>query len=575
MCYWKLGKPAEAAPLLRRAKASFPANESLQRALYAVDRDLIWDLSEELLKVEDPAARRAIYRKQAALHEETLHYIEAAKTFALSLSPRPTASELIRAGYLHKMARSYGTAADAYLAAARISPDQVMPTLWAIDCLLLGGRNDEAEKLLTPLAERRLGPEVEWLLARLYRAKGQEAKARLTLQTLGKYYEREARRGRDVRASRLQAAKAYVEGGDPARGMEMLNRLADQTPYPDPAIDLLRGDHLMRERHYLPAVAIYRRHPDSVPMQVNAGWAMARAGQPAAAQRHFAELMKRFPQRPEVLEGWQALGTFRTWGAAYHFTRHDFSDDQDPRDVHDLRLTHDGEKAAATVGWTRTETHVDRDGDYDFTENLLAARIYRRLNKYSAAQIHGMNMQNDDWLTDNGWTFGGKYFRFARPNFSWTAELDTSSYPDLHALQTSLGAAFRLDRHWNLTAGLDVGFLQGNEASRAETRTPSGLRGSISHEDHNARVTLAGFTGTRVRYVDSTNLYIFPNIDTYRQGGSLEIAQKAENLDLFLNVGTVRATAQYLRQSKAPLWKPHESDYRITTLTGGATFKFF
>ncbi len=575
LCFWKLGKPDEAAPLLRRAKAAFPTNASLLRALYAVDQEEIRRLREKLLRVEEPATRRELYRTLAVLHESTWQWEEAARTFLLSLPARPDETQLIRAAWLHKMAKSYRSAADVYLKAAKVSAQPQYAGMWAVECLILAKQFDEAENLLTHLRERHPGPDVEWLWADLHRARGDRAKAAEVLTGLARHYQREIKAKRDLDANRFLLAKANLLGANPETGKQQLERLATRRVTPDPELDDLRASYYEERRQYLPAIALYRRHPNHLPMQVKLGHALAKSHRPAAAQRQFADLMERFPHRPEVIEGWQAYGNYRTWAASYRLTRLDYGDYQDPRDLHTVTINHDSEKANSTFAFTRTDTHVSH-GHFDFAENLLALRLRRRLEETGVAQLHLMVFQNNDWLTDNGWVFGGKYSRVARKRFHWSAELDTSNYPDLHAIQASLALTFHHTLNWASTIGLEGSFLQGAEAGRAETRTPSGLSATIEFHDHNATVALTGLFGQRILHVDSEGLFApLHGFDTYRQGGRLSLRQKAQNLDLFLDLGVHEVTAKYLRQSKEPLWKAAEVDYRMQTISAGASLRFF
>jgi tetratricopeptide (TPR) repeat protein len=575
LCLWKLNRSAEAAPFLRRAKAAFPDNPSLQRALYAVEQDEIQELREQLLRVEDPAARRDLYRKLAVLHESSWQWEEAARTFLLSLPANPDEGQLIRAAWLHKMARSYRSAADVYLKAARHSSQPQFALQWAAECLILARQFDEAEKVLTTLRARFPGPDVEWLWADLHRARGERAKAAGVLSELVRHYQREIRAKRDIEANRFRLAKANLLGADPETGKRQLDQLAGRWGTPDADLDELRASYYEERQQYLPAIALYRRHPNHVAMQVKLGHALARAHRPAAAQRHFADLMARFPHCPEVIEGWQAYGNYRTWEASYRLTRLDYGDYKDPRDLHTVMVTHDSEKANSTFAFTRTNTHAST-GAFDFAENLLGLRLRRRLAETGQAQVHLMVFQNNDWLTDNGWVFGGKYSRVARERFHWSAELDSANFPDLNAIQSSLALIFHHHPHWSSTLGLDASFLQGAEAGRAETRTPAGLRTTVEYHDHNATIALTALFGQRILYVDSEGLFApLHGFDTYRQGGRLSIRQKAQNLDLFLDLGVHEVTAKYLRQSKEPLWKAAEVDYRLQTISAGASLRFF
>ncbi|OIP28866.1 hypothetical protein AUK22_03685 [bacterium CG2_30_54_10] len=574
LCYWKQGKSAQAAPLLRRAKAAFPDNMDLRNALFEVNKAEIQRLSEKILWTKAQPAKIDIYRQLAALNEENWEYAESARTFACSLSSKPDYYSLIRAGYLYKLAKSYRTAANYYLQAAKVSTSPHFATMWAIDCLLLDNQTQPAEGLLNYLQGKNPGPDLEWYWARLHRAKGNKDEAERTLRALGKFYEKEVRARHDVRNNRLNAAKAYVEGGDPKRGLAMLGRMSAGSTFPDADIDAVRAQYYFENKNYLSAISIYRRYPDSVAMQVSLGWALVYSRNPAAAQRHFQILMKRFPHRPEVMEGWRACGNYRTWGAFYIFTRLDYGDYQDTRDLQTAMVDYAGEKAHCTFSYTNTSTNASKDA-FDFGENLYGIRLYRRLGESAGAQIHGLSFQNNDILTDNGFIIGGKYYRQGRPKCHWNAELDASLYPELSSIQASVGMNYRLATNWTGLVGIDMGFLQGNDAARAETRTPASLWSAISLQDHNATVTLTGRFGERILTVDSDGLYAYNGLDTYHEGASLMILQKAQNLELFLNLGTQRVTSTIVRSAKFPILVSGSVDYYVKTIGLGGNFKFF
>lgn len=579
LTYWKLNRFELAGPYLRQAQAAFPFRSDLHIALYEVNDAEIAELCDRRDRTSGSDEKKILSQHLAQRYEENRKFAAAAESYAAGLSAAPDYFSLIKVADMYKAAGNFPRASDYYLHAAAISTEPRFAVMWALDSALLAGNKNRVEEVWGQLQKIHSGLDVEWFRARRLRLLKANAEADQVYRELGARYEKKARTARTVRtgqtrrADLLNAAKAYLDGEDPGRGLSILEKIRARSRGPDVEADTLEAEYHFRKKNFGAAMSVYHRHPDQVPMQISYGWALFSMGKRVEALDHFSRLKERFPYLPAVREGYRAAFSLKPWNLGYFFTRLDYGDYQRERDLHTTQAKYQWGRYATAISFTGTSSHAQAD-EYDFKEQLLGWKVYRRVNSGGGIQLHGLFFQNNDEQTDDGGVVGGKYLRFSHPKLHWDSEVNLSFYSELNSIQTSIGCSYLLTPFWTATFKVEGGFLGGENSIYAETKTPIGLKAALGYLDHNVLLAFEGYMGERVLMVDSDGLYAYNSLDTYREGGSFTIMQKGDSVDFFARIGGTHVTSESIRVKNQRTRVQTPADYHVKAFSLGAAYRF-
>ncbi|MBF0500916.1 MAG: hypothetical protein HQM09_12335 [Candidatus Riflebacteria bacterium] len=454
-------------------------------------------------------------------------------------------------------------------------PNSRAATLFTIDALISAGNFPRAELFLTALQRQSPGPDVDQRLGFIYGKKNARKQAIEYYLHAAQEYELQAKSQANPRELLLLALDAYQNAGsykDARRIMGPPPPIGTDFP-----VDIRWARQYMETGRYEKAIEIYDHYPGNSAMQLSKGWALAYLLRRNEARNVFQSILTKNPGHAGARASLNYVDSLMSTDLFLIATFMNYGNYQDKRFLFSEMLRYIDQKVVTTLSHTRTDISPLSTGKVDFNENLIALKCNYQFSQRYALQLHMLDFQNDDPLTDHSNVFGTRFFFFPTTHWTFDAEYDYSSYSKVYANQLSLNVGHVFTTMWR--ADLTGIFVSaGGSARKAATSSTDGAKLSIGYTPNRRwYFGVVTWLGQRLMAVDSDGLYGYNTLDVYNGGWSLlSTCRVTHFVKLYLSYNDNAFTSESLEAANAKLgYRLNSSSQRVRNISFGVDTFFW
>jgi tetratricopeptide (TPR) repeat protein len=576
LCLYHLKQYSRAAPLLKEAVLTYPANPQLLAALRGLNALELKALADELSRVNSRSSTAwAILKRMTDLFELNGDYQHAAQTLQRWVPQPYQFKDMIRIAANYGLAGKFTDAANWYLLAAAQSPDRRTTSLAAADSYLLAGEPQKALDILNRLQREKAGKDLLPLLGRAYSQLKQFGPAKQCFNQLGQLAEKAVEGSFDPRPTLIYAIDCYLDAANYERAGALLNHLAPWAPGAD--LDQRSARMFFERKEWSKAIAIYRQYPNDLAMQNSKGWAYIALGEIYPAEKIFKKVLAIDPKNAGARKGLHFTKNNRPWEIFAAYTTMDYGGYQDDRLLVTESLRYAYKKGVTTFSHTRTDVPDLSPGGIDFKEDLIGAKLYYGLTPRTAAQIHVMRFNNNDASSDDSTIAGGSFMYF--PNSRWLAGLEYSGskYTGYRGSQISPFGGYKFNKNLRADVKGIFSHTAGGQMRASQSKSAGGasLFFSYLHGDK-LNLSFGGFMGERRLHVNPDAMFAYNILDKYKTGWAVKALYKLDyRWKLFASYGMNHFISEWQAAANEKAGNTALSpEHSTKTLTLGSFYQF-
>ncbi|MBF0407338.1 MAG: tetratricopeptide repeat protein [Candidatus Riflebacteria bacterium] len=552
LSFHKTGDLNQAKKYLLLAAEAFPENNEIKEILKSLNKHDEKSVTKQInagLFDEKNLLKKNL--QLADLYEKNGKHLLAADALSKMPNSMNSYDSVVKIADLYAAAKSHLNAAKYYELAAQHSKHPQKENMAAVDSYIDGGNFHKAEVLLRLMQPQ--DEEISRRLAKVYFATSREEAAIRLFQKSARQYEALAANS-NTEYNWLKAADCYLDGklySDAERVLSLFkNSSGTELNADDDGIisdkklseiiekkkklserNVIKSESLSPEldkriarlyfetERYEDAISIFSIYPDVAEMQVLKGIAYMKTGRRDNALLSFKQALKVDKYNEDARKGIDYATYFYTYDGQTSSTLIDCGGYQGKRIIDSYALEVHTDSFLGVIKRSHTRVKDKIPGSYNFSEDMLAAKIKYDFRSDVTAQFFILSLRSNDSFCESSKPYGIRVWYKYSPKWTLGFETDSSSYNGISARQYDFSADFHISEKFTLGGGITRTALEGS-ALRARTpdKVDSYRAGLTFVPERRLKFNLGGWYGERRLYLDSESLYAYNTSDLYEGG---------------------------------------------------------